>query len=61
MTETSDTRPPSGPDEPTGPNGPSRPDGPAVLITGAGPTGLTLAVELARQGVSFRLIEAAAD
>ncbi|GAA1559767.1 FAD-dependent oxidoreductase [Kribbella lupini] len=31
----------------------------AVLIVGAGPTGLTLACELARRGVSFRLIEAA--
>ena len=30
-----------------------------VLIVGAGPTGLTLALELARRGVSFRLIEAA--
>ncbi|MEU5263717.1 FAD-dependent oxidoreductase [Amycolatopsis sp. NPDC021455] len=30
-----------------------------VLIVGAGPTGLTLACELARGGVSFRLIEAA--
>jgi len=30
----------------------------AVLIVGAGPTGLTLACELARRGVSFRLIEA---
>jgi 2-polyprenyl-6-methoxyphenol hydroxylase-like FAD-dependent oxidoreductase len=29
-----------------------------VLIVGAGPTGLTLACELARRGVSFRLIEA---
>ena len=29
-----------------------------VLIVGAGPTGLTLACELARHGVSFRLIEA---
>jgi 2-polyprenyl-6-methoxyphenol hydroxylase-like FAD-dependent oxidoreductase len=29
-----------------------------VLIVGAGPTGLTLAVELARGGVPFRLIEA---
>ena len=28
-----------------------------VLIVGAGPTGLTLAVELARDGVPFRLIE----
>jgi 2-polyprenyl-6-methoxyphenol hydroxylase-like FAD-dependent oxidoreductase len=32
---------------------------PTVLIAGAGPTGLTLAVQLARSGVSFRLIEAA--
>jgi 2-polyprenyl-6-methoxyphenol hydroxylase-like FAD-dependent oxidoreductase len=32
---------------------------PAVLIAGAGPTGLTLACELARRGVSFRLVEAA--
>jgi 2-polyprenyl-6-methoxyphenol hydroxylase-like FAD-dependent oxidoreductase len=32
---------------------------PKVLIVGAGPTGLTLACELARRGVSFRLIEAA--
>jgi 2-polyprenyl-6-methoxyphenol hydroxylase-like FAD-dependent oxidoreductase len=32
---------------------------PKVLIVGAGPTGLTLACELARSGVSFRLIEAA--
>lgn len=31
---------------------------PTVLIVGAGPTGLTLACELARRGVSFRLIEA---
>ncbi len=31
----------------------------AVLIVGAGPTGLTLACELARRGISFRLIEAA--
>lgn len=30
-----------------------------VLIVGAGPTGLTLACELARSGVDFRLIEAA--
>jgi 2-polyprenyl-6-methoxyphenol hydroxylase-like FAD-dependent oxidoreductase len=30
-----------------------------VLIVGAGPTGLTLAVELARRGVSCRLLEAA--
>ena len=29
-----------------------------VLIVGAGPTGLTLACELARRGVSFRLVEA---
>ena len=32
---------------------------PTVLIVGAGPTGLTLACELACRGVSFRLIEAA--
>ncbi|WP_329060005.1 FAD-dependent monooxygenase [Amycolatopsis sp. NBC_01480] len=32
---------------------------PEVLIIGAGPTGLTLACELARSGVSFRLVEAA--
>src|SRR4051812_10303064 len=32
---------------------------PTVLIVGAGPTGLTLACELARAGVSHRLIEAA--
>ncbi len=31
-----------------------------VLIVGAGPTGLTLAVDLARRGISFCLIEAAA-
>jgi 2-polyprenyl-6-methoxyphenol hydroxylase-like FAD-dependent oxidoreductase len=31
----------------------------AVLIVGAGPTGLTLALDLARRGISFRLIEAA--
>src|ERR1700759_845198 len=30
-----------------------------VLISGAGPTGLTLACELARRGVPFELIEAA--
>ncbi|MBN9741057.1 3-(3-hydroxyphenyl)propionate hydroxylase [Amycolatopsis sp. A1MSW2902] len=29
-----------------------------VLIVGAGPTGLTLACELARRGVAFRLVEA---
>src|SRR5580658_10203662 len=32
----------------------------AVLIAGAGPTGLTLAIDLVRRGISFRLIEAAA-
>ncbi|HEY2665107.1 MAG TPA: FAD-dependent monooxygenase [Candidatus Binataceae bacterium] len=31
-----------------------------ILIAGAGPTGLTLALDLARRGISFRLIEAAA-
>ena len=30
-----------------------------VLIAGAGPTGLTLAIDLARRGISCRLIEAA--
>ena len=30
------------------------------MIAGAGPTGLTLALDLARRGISFRLIEAAA-
>lgn len=37
---------------------PQVPGEPTVLIVGAGPTGLTLACELARQGVAFRLIEA---
>jgi 2-polyprenyl-6-methoxyphenol hydroxylase-like FAD-dependent oxidoreductase len=32
---------------------------PTVLIAGAGPSGLTLACELARRGVPFRLVEAA--
>ena len=32
-----------------------------VLIAGAGPTGLTLALDLARRGISFRLIDAAAS
>jgi len=32
----------------------------AVLIVGAGPTGLTLAIDLARRRISFRLIDAAA-
>jgi 2-polyprenyl-6-methoxyphenol hydroxylase-like FAD-dependent oxidoreductase len=35
------------------------PHTPTVLIVGAGPTGLTLANELARRNVTFRLIEAA--
>jgi 2-polyprenyl-6-methoxyphenol hydroxylase-like FAD-dependent oxidoreductase len=34
---------------------------PAVLIVGAGPTGLTLACELARRGLSFRLIDKAPE
>jgi 2-polyprenyl-6-methoxyphenol hydroxylase-like FAD-dependent oxidoreductase len=32
-----------------------------VLIVGAGPTGMTLALELATQGVSFRIINKAAE
>src|SRR5882672_8178407 len=32
----------------------------SALIVGAGPTGLTLALDLARRGISFRLIDAAA-
>ena len=31
----------------------------SILIVGAGATGLTLALDLARRGISFRLIEAA--
>jgi 2-polyprenyl-6-methoxyphenol hydroxylase-like FAD-dependent oxidoreductase len=46
MTEVANTKPP-----------PPQ-NAPAVLIVGAGPTGLTLACELARRGVSIRLIEA---
>ena len=38
---------------------PQTPSTCAVLIAGAGPTGLTLALELARRGVSWRLLEAA--
>lgn len=34
---------------------------PDVLIVGAGPTGLTLAVELARRGVGVRIVDAAAS
>ncbi|MFL6183228.1 MAG: FAD-dependent monooxygenase, partial [Actinomycetes bacterium] len=30
---------------------------PITLIVGAGPTGLTLAIELARRGVPFRIID----
>jgi 2-polyprenyl-6-methoxyphenol hydroxylase-like FAD-dependent oxidoreductase len=32
----------------------------AVLIAGAGPTGLALACDLARRGVSFRIVDKAA-
>lgn len=33
----------------------------SVLIAGAGPTGLTLAIDLARRGIPFRLVDAAAS
>src|SRR5215212_20946 len=33
------------------------PGHPDILVVGAGPTGLTLAIELARRGVSFRIID----
>jgi 2-polyprenyl-6-methoxyphenol hydroxylase-like FAD-dependent oxidoreductase len=33
-------------------------NGLTLLIVGAGPTGLTMACELARNNISFRLIEA---
>jgi 2-polyprenyl-6-methoxyphenol hydroxylase-like FAD-dependent oxidoreductase len=33
----------------------------AVLIAGAGPTGLTLAIELARRNISFRIVDAASE
>ena len=33
----------------------------SVLIVGAGPTGLTLACDLARRGVNFRIVEKATD
>jgi 2-polyprenyl-6-methoxyphenol hydroxylase-like FAD-dependent oxidoreductase len=32
-----------------------------VLVVGAGPTGLTLASELARRGVSFRIVDKAPE
>ena len=33
----------------------------SVLIVGAGPTGLTLACELARRGIDFRIIDKSDD
>ena len=36
---------------------PKDPSEPTVLIVGAGPTGLTLACDLARRGVSFRIVD----
>jgi len=33
----------------------------SVLIAGAGPTGLTLACDLARRGVNFRIVDKAAE
>src|SRR6185312_8008480 len=41
------------------PGMPGVPDTTGVLIVGAGPTGLTLAIELARRGVSYLLIDQA--
>src|SRR5271154_6010837 len=38
-----------------------KPMNPQVLIVGAGPVGLTMAAELARYGVSVRIIEKAAQ
>ena len=32
-----------------------------VLVAGAGPTGLTLAIELARRGIGVRVIEKASE
>ncbi len=32
-----------------------------VIIVGAGPTGLTLGIELARRSIAFRLIDAAEE
>src|SRR5215216_7500296 len=37
------------------------PHDPITLIVGAGPTGLTLAIELARRGVPFRIIDQEAE
>ncbi|WP_024805368.1 FAD-dependent monooxygenase [Nocardia sp. BMG51109] len=34
---------------------------PQVLIAGAGPTGLTLAIDLARRGIAVRIVDAAAE
>ena len=54
MSETTpDTRPTGAETSTTAPT-----TAPTVLIVGAGPTGLTLACDLARRGISFRLIEA---
>ncbi|MFE4638474.1 FAD-dependent monooxygenase [Streptomyces sp. NPDC056773] len=40
------------------PNPPAPPDRPDVLVVGSGPTGLTLACDLARQGIAVRIVEA---
>lgn len=45
--------------ETAGAKAPQRSNSVTVLIVGAGPTGLTLGCELARQGISFRLVERA--
>ncbi|MCP3753656.1 FAD-dependent monooxygenase [Streptomyces sp. TBY4] len=45
------------PSTPNPPNPPVPPDRPDVLVVGSGPTGLTLACDLARQGIAVRIVE----
>src|ERR1700682_4282472 len=40
---------------------PADPNHPDVIMVGAGPTGLTLACDLARRGVSFRIVDKSAE